>query len=193
MNDPASGFRHLGDRQLHTGRVWTAVVGSYTGPDGEEFDREIVRSRGAVASVPITYGPDDAARLHPMVTLIAQYRPAIDHVVVEIPAGMRDVDGEDDADNAQRELAEEVGLAAGELAMLTIVHPSVGMTDSTCAIFLATECVAVPRVPQGAEEDHAEVITMSLADAIADVEAGRITDAKSVIGLLLADRRLRGR
>lgn len=192
MNDLAGGFRHLDDRELFAGRVWTAVVGSFSAPDGERFDREIVRSRGAVASVPITYAPDDAVREHPLVTLIAQYRPAIDRVVVEIPAGMRDVDGEDDAENARRELAEEVGLAATALELLTVIHPSVGMTDSTCAIFLATGCTPVPRVPQGAEEDHAEVMTMPLADAVAEVAGGRITDAKSVAGLLLAERYLRG-
>lgn len=193
MSDPAGGFRHLGDQPIHDGYVWTAVLGSFAGPAGERFDREIVRSHGAVASVPITYADDDAERTRPYVTLIAQYRPAIDRVMVEIPAGMRDVDGEDDADNARRELAEEVGLSAATLTLLTTIHPSVGMTDSTCAIFLATDCAPVPRVPQGAEEDHAVVSTVPLAEALADVESGRITDAKSVVGLLLAERRLRGR
>ena len=190
VNEPAAGFRHIGDRQIHVGHVWTAVVAGFTGPTGEQFEREIVRSRGAVATVPVTYAPDDADRTRPLVTMIAQYRPAIDRAMVEIPAGMRDVDGEDDAENARRELAEEVGLAAGALELLTVIHPSVGMTDSTCAIFLATDCVPVPRRPQGAEEDHAVVLTVPLCDAVADVEAGRISDAKSVTGLLLAQRRL---
>jgi hypothetical protein len=34
------------------------------------------------------------------------------------------------------------------------------------------------------------VLQVSLADAVAEVEAGTITDAKTIVGLLLTERRL---
>lgn len=184
-------FRHIGDHEIYEGHVWTAVVGTFEGPDGEHFTREIVRSPGAVAAVPIVYADDDVEQERPLVVLIAQYRPAFDATVIELPAGMRDVAGERDEDNARRELIEEVGVAPGRVELLTTVFPSSGMTDATVAIYLATDCVRVGRRPHGPEETHAEVLTVALDEALEWVESGRIRNSTTCVGLLLADRRAR--
>ena len=55
------------------------------------------------------------------VSLVRQYRAALDHDLLEIPAGMRDVEGEPPEVTADRELAEEVGLRAGRLELLADV------------------------------------------------------------------------
>lgn len=177
------GFRHLGDRQVHEGHVWSVAVGTFESPDGHRFERDIVRSPGAVAAVALH---DDGT-----VTLVRQYRPAYDDHVVEIPAGMRDVADEPLAVTAARELAEEVGLDAHALEPLIEFFPSAGMTDSVCHVFLATELTAVGRATAGPEEDEMEVLRIPLADALAMIDDGTIRDAKTVIGLLLVDRRRR--
>jgi len=187
--DVNGSFRHLGDRLVHQGRIWHVVVASFEGPGGERFERDIVRSPGAVAAVPIVYGDDDD---QPTVVLVSQYRPAYDRAILEIPAGMRDRDGEPTLDTARRELIEEVGLRAEHLELLTEIYPSAGMSDSVTTIYLATGCQPVDRAPDGPEEHHAEVVTMPLRDAVALVAQGRIADSKSVTGILLAERRLRG-
>lgn len=181
-------FRHLGDRLVHQGSIWHVVVASFESPDGERFERDIVRSPGAVAAVPIIFGDDGG---DPEVVLIAQYRPPYDRVVLEIPAGMRDVEGEPTAATAGRELIEEVGLEAANLELLIEMYPSPGMTDSVTTIYLATDCQRAVRAPHGPEEHSAEVVTMTLSEAATLVERGRISDAKSVAGILLAERRLR--
>lgn len=190
MNDRADGFRHLGDRLEFRGKVWDVVTGSFETPDGEEFEREIVRSAGAVATVPITFADDDPARTRPLVTMIVQYRPAFDELVIEVPAGLRDIDGEDDAENARRELAEEVGLTAATIEHLCTTYQSPGMSDSTIAIYLADDCTPVARQPIGPEEVFSEVVTMPLADALGAVDDGRIRNGATVIGILMAARRL---
>ena len=124
--------------------------------------------------------------------LVSQYRAAHDEMVIEIPAGVRDVEGEADEDNVRRELVEEVGLKPGTVEFLTSIYPSAGMTDSVNSIFLATDLTPVERTPHGPEEEFAEILEIPLREAIEWVESGRIVDAKSVVGLLLADRRLRG-
>lgn len=182
-------FRHLGDRLVHQGHIWHVVVASFEDPDGERFERDIVRSPGAVAAVPIVYGQNGG---EPNVVLVSQYRPPYDRAILEIPAGMRDIEGEPTIETAKRELIEEVGLEAERLEMLTEMYPSPGLTDSVTTIYLATGCRSVDRVPHGPEESHAEVRTMPLSKAVALVESGRIADSKSVVGILLADRRLRG-
>jgi ADP-ribose pyrophosphatase len=180
-----SGFRHVGDRLVHRGYIWNVVEASFVGPDGEHFARDVVRSPGAVGVVPIEFV--DGA---PVVVLVRQYRAPFDDHVVEIPAGMRDVAGEPPVETAARELAEEVGLVAAELALLTSFLPSAGMTDSVLHLYLGTGLTHVARSTHGPEEAHMEVFRLPLAEAVERVTAGEITDAKTVIGLLLADRRL---
>ncbi len=181
------GFHHLGDRLVHQGHVWHVAVGSFEAPDGERFQRDIVRSPGAVAAVPLQFDAEGVAS----VVLVRQYRPPFDDLVIEIPAGMRDVADEPIAETIARELVEEAGVRAGRLEPLVNFLPSAGMTDSVLYLYLATELRPVPRDLHGPEERQMEVLHVPLADAVAMVLDGRIRDAKTVIGLLLVERRLR--
>jgi ADP-ribose pyrophosphatase len=182
-----SGFRHLGDRLVHQGYIWHVAVADYESPEGESFQRDIVRSPGAVAAVPLRTGADGV----PRVVLVRQYRPPFDDLVIEVPAGMRDVPGEPTEITAARELVEEVGLQPGRLEHLIDMFPSAGMTDSVLTLYLATELTEVPRETHGPEEAHMEVLELPLSEAIDMVLAGQIHDAKTVIGLLMVERRLR--
>lgn len=181
-----SGFRHLGDRQVHQGYIWSVAVGTFEAPDGSTFERDVVRSPGAVAAVPLLFDAEGNAS----VVLVRQYRAPYDEFVIEIPAGMRDVADEPTVETAHRELIEEVGLEAGRLEELTRFYPSAGMTDSVLHLFLATELTPVPQELHGPEEEHLEVLHMPFEAALAMVESGEIRDSKTVIGLLLVARRL---
>jgi 8-oxo-dGDP phosphatase len=158
-------FRIVGERPAWRGRRISAAVLEVDGPDGERFEREIVHHPGAVAMVPL----HDA--------------------VWEIPAGMRDVPDEPPEDTAQRELAEEVGLRAGRLEYVARFHNSVGFSDESVVIYLATELSEVADDRQEAEEEHMDVERVPLATALAMVDDGRITDAKTVVALLTLARR----
>lgn len=182
-------FRHHGDRLVHQGYIWKVVVGDFESPDGELFTRDVVRSPGAVAAVPIRPGADG----RPSVVLVRQYRAPFDAVVVEVPAGMRDVADEPTELTAERELVEEVGLRPGRLEHLVDFYPSVGMTDAVLAVYLATDLEDVGRDTHGPEEAHMEVVEVALEEAVAMIERGEIHDAKTIIGILLAERRLRDR
>jgi ADP-ribose pyrophosphatase len=186
MSDDAE-FRRLSESIIHEGHIWNLAIAEFEAPDGSTFVRDIVRSPGAVGVVPIVFDAEG----HASVVLVAQYRPAYERTVIEIPAGMRDIAGETAVAVARRELAEEAGLAAAQLDLLTEILPSPGMTDSVTTLFLATDCVAVPHDRQGPEEQHMSVLHMPLGEAIEMVERGEISDAKSVVGLLLTERRLR--
>lgn len=182
-----SAFRRIAERSVHQGHIWRVVVADFETPDGEPFERDIVRSPGAVAVVPLVFDAEG----NPSVVLMRQYRPAFDRTMIEIPAGMRDVDGEQPEETARRELIEEAGLAAGDLDLLVELCPSPGMTDAVTTVYLATDCTPRDRALQGPEEDHSELLHLPLADAIAQIGSGAITDAKTVAGLLLTEHRLR--
>lgn len=184
----SGSFEHLGDQSVYRGYIWEVVVGSFRDPAGETFTRDIVRSPGAVAVVPLIREPDGSHS----VVLLRQYRAAFAREIVEVPAGMRDVDGEDPEQTARRELIEETGYDAGSLRLLHRFYPSTGMTDSVLHVYLATDLRHVGRQMHGPEEAHMELFTVPFADAVGMVVSGEIADAKSTIGLLLADRLVRG-
>ena len=170
-------FRSVGERVVHDGHL-RLLIGTFESDDGTTFEREIIRSRGAVAMVPI----DDEGR----VVLVRQFRAAIGDDLLEIPAGLLDVDGEDEVACARRELAEEVGLAAGSWQLLTRFLNSAGSSDQVTRIYLARELTDVPDSRQGIEELAMTVERLPLEEAVAMVHAGEITDAKTIIGLLMA-------
>ncbi|MEL6893682.1 MAG: NUDIX hydrolase [Actinomycetota bacterium] len=182
-----TGFRHVDEQLVHQGYVWHLATAEFEAPDGRRFSRDIVRSPGAVGVVPLVFDAEG----NPSVVLVSQYRPPYDEIVIEIPAGMRDIEGEDPAEVARRELIEEAGLAAGEVEEIGAIYPSPGMTNSVTSIFLATECTPTDPDRHGPEEDFMEVIHVPLDEAVVMVLDGRIKDAKTVTGLLLTERRLR--
>lgn len=153
-------------------------------PDGSEASREVVEHLDAVAVVPLH---DDGT-----VTLLRQYRHPLGSEILEIPAGMCDVDDEPAERTAHRELAEEVSLHAGELTPLVTMANSAGWTDERTAIYLATALTGTP-APEGftaeAEEAGMAVVRPPLAEAVAEVVAAAHADAKTLAGLLLAERR----
>jgi ADP-ribose pyrophosphatase len=171
---------------VHQGYIWHVAVASFEAPDGELFERDIIRSPGAVGVVPLLFDGDV-----PTVVFVRQYRGPLDSYLLEIPAGMRDVPDELPELTAQRELVEEAGLSAGRLDHLTHYFSAAGMTDSDMHLYLATELTPVERDVHGPEETHMDVLRLPLADAVEMVLRGEISDAKTVIGLLLVDRRMR--
>ena len=176
-----TGFQPLREETVFEGWILKVAKATFAGPDGQEFERDIVHHPGAVAAVPLD-GDD--------IVLVRQYRPALDALMIEIPAGLRDVAGEPLEQTARRELIEEVGLAAGSMELLTTVHNSVGFCDESITIFLATDLTSVEReLTDSPEELAMETLRMTLGDAEAMINRGEITDAKTIIGVLAALRR----
>ena len=175
------GFRKVAEREIHAGRVVRLTESEFSTPDGGRIARDIVHHRGAVAVV-ATDGDD--------VVLLRQYRTPVEGELLEIPAGTRDVGGEDPAGTARRELAEEAGLACESLEELGTFFNSPGFCDELSHVFLATGLSPVPREPDGAEEEWMTIERVGLDEAVAMIDRGEIRDAKTIIGLLLARRRL---
>jgi ADP-ribose pyrophosphatase len=174
------GFTKDGERPVHTGAVISMAVGTFVAPDGTTFERDIVHHPGAVSVVPLTEADE--------VLFVRQYRAALDAVLLEIPAGKRDVAGEPPEVTAARELTEEVGQVAGELTLLAEFHNSPGFSDEHSFVYLARDLTPAPDDRQGVEEQHMAVEPVPLADVPGLVASGELRDAKSIIGCLLALR-----
>jgi ADP-ribose pyrophosphatase len=150
---------------------------------GAPANRDTVLAKGAVGVVAL----DDVGR----VALIRQYRHAVGARLWELPAGLRDVAGEDPARAAARELAEEADLVAGRYDLLVDLHTSPGFTDESIRLYLARDLTPVPsadRFERKDEEADLEVAWFDLDEAVAMVFRGEITNAAAVGGLLAAAR-----
>ena len=158
-----------------TGRVVQVDVEDVTLPNGHVSTYEFVRHPGGSAVVAL----DDQRR----VCLLRQWRPAMNEWVWELPAGKRD-HGEDPAETARRELAEEAGRVATRWTDLGSNYPSPGVFCEVLYLYLA----------EGLSNTHTalepgevlEVHWVPLAEACAQALDGRLRDAKTIIGLLRA-------
>ena len=149
-------------------------------PDGGTGQREYVRHPGAVAILALF---DDGRIL-----LERQYRYPPRKEFIEIPAGKLEP-GEPHLDTAQRELREETGYVAAEWTRLGAIHTGIGYTDETIELWLAKGLTLKERRLDPGE--FLETLIVPFDDALAMVRDGRISDSKSVIGILWVDKWVR--
>ncbi|MEW6153432.1 MAG: NUDIX hydrolase [Actinomycetota bacterium] len=171
-------FRKLAERVAFEGSLISVAEGTFEGPGGGRFQRDIVHHPGAVSVVPVTG--------EGRVLMVRQYRAAVDRELLEIPAGKRDVAGEDPVLTARRELAEEVGMEAAQMVLLGEFYNSPGFCDEHSFVYLATGLSPCPLSAQGEEEEHMTIEEIALDEVPALVADRSIVDAKSIIGLCLA-------
>jgi ADP-ribose pyrophosphatase len=174
-------YERLASETVYEGRVITLVKDTVAMPGGGNSVREVVRHPGAVAIVALDEQDD--------VVLLRQYRHPVGGYLWELPAGLRDADGEPPLETAKRELAEEVELAAERWSLLTTSYSTPGFCDELILVYLAEGLSAVER-PEGFTVEHEEldleVQRVPLAEAVQRVFDGDIRNAAAVIGLLAA-------
>lgn len=142
-------------------------------PDGSEAVREYIRHPGAVAIVALF---EDGR-----VLLERQFRYPLAREFIEIPAGKLEP-GEDSLETARRELLEETGYVAAEWRRLGLIHNAIGYSDEGIELWAARGLeMREQKLEQG---EFLEVFTLPLAEAQDMVRDGRITDVKTITGLL---------
>ncbi|WP_051704438.1 NUDIX domain-containing protein [Glycomyces sp. NRRL B-16210] len=142
--------------------------------------REFLDHCGAVVAVPL----DEQGR----VGLIRQYRVPAKELMWEFPAGLRDLPGEDPAEAARRELAEEVDLHATALVELGEFYTSPGISNELIHYYLATGLAPVPeaeRHERTDEETQIELVWWDLDKALAAVAEGEIRNGVCALALNL--------
>jgi ADP-ribose pyrophosphatase len=181
-NDDSDFTEHTVDsRTVYQGRLLHVLEDAVRLPDGRTSAREYVRHPGAVMMVPLT--PEGH------VLLVRQFRYPLRRHFIEIPAGKMEP-GEEPLATAKRELREECGVEAASWEHLATVHPCIGYSDERIELYIAQQLSRVAAGPDDGE--FIEPLQVPLAEALEWVRAGRITEVKSIIGLMWAERRLAG-
>ena len=171
--------RTVQTKTVHKGTFLTFKRDEVLLPNGSNGIREWIKHPGAVCCIPIL--PDGK------IALIKQYRYPVKKEMIEIPAGKLD-QNETPEECAQRELEEEIGYKASKLTFLANIHPAVGFTDEKMWLYLAEGLV---KTKQSLDADEfLEIIPTKLNEAVDMVWSGKITDVKTIIGILWAQRTL---
>lgn len=150
-------------------------------PNGNVSEREYVMHPGAVLVVPILAD----GRL----VMERQFRYPMHRAYIELPAGKIDPK-EPPLITGQRELLEETGYSAKKWQFLTELHPCIGYSNEIIYIYLATELSFSQS--QLDEDEHLEIITMTLDEAMEAMCKGEITDGKTMVALFWAEKCLKG-
>jgi len=167
----------VSSRRAFSGRLLSLRVDEVELESGRRATREVVEHPGAVAILAW-----DGER----VAAVRQWRQAAAADLLEIPAGTREP-GESPLESAERELAEECGLRAGRWEEGPSFYTAPGFSTELLTLFLATNLSAVDVAPP--EDEALERSWLTLADALAAIDDGRIRDAKSLVGILWLARR----
>lgn len=180
--DVALSWPVLESTVLAHGAITDFVQDEVRTPDGSTVKREYVQHPGAVAVIAL----DEQER----VALVRQYRHPVRHRLVEPPAGLLDVEGEDYLAGVQRELAEEVDLAAARWHVLVDLFSTPGILGESLRIYLARDLSAASApadfVREGEEADM-DVVWAPLADLVDAVLAGQLHSPSLVSGVLAAE------
>lgn len=170
-------WRTLGAEYLFSSPWCSFRVDEVELPDGGRIDYGVLESGGFAAVVPVT---GDGR-----VVLVRQWRQPVGGFTLELPGGGVEA-GEDPGEAVQRELREEAGYGARDLAHLFTLHTSPGRSTEVCHLF---RCRAekLDRGPQPEPTEFVSAVEMPLREAREAVWRGEITAATTVLGLMLAD------
>lgn len=169
----------IASHSLYTGRVVNLRVDTVRLSNGHTTVREVVEHRGAVAIVAL--GDDDA------IVMVRQYRRAVEETLLEIPAGTLEP-GEAIEQCAHRELEEETGYTANRMELLITQYLAPGYSQEVLHVFLATELR--PSHQHTEDDEYVEVVRVPLDEVAPMISDGRIKDAKTIAGTLMALRLL---
>lgn len=163
-------------KTVFKGRVINLRTDQVTLPNGRIAGREVIEHSGGVGIVAITN--------HDEILLVNQWRYPFSSVLKEIPAGKLDL-GENPVDCAFRELREETGAVAKEVTPLGKMLPSPGYTNEVIYLYYAKDLEMLEQ--QLDQDEFLLVEKVPFDEALAMVYENRITDAKTIIGILKAN------
>lgn len=161
-------------------RISSGVISAYK----NHRNHIVLSTPGAVAVLPFL---DPLSHPNPRVLLIKQHRSAVDHEVIEIVAGLLDVDREDPKLCASRELTEETGYSSDDIHHINTILTSPGISTEKIYLYIATNLQKIAEPEFGITT--IELPLNTCLDAIYTGYTGSesgiiINDAKTIIAIL---------
>jgi len=161
-------------KTVYQGRYLRAEEQQVRQPDQSVARREIIIPPDAVGILPI----DAEGRVY----FVRQYRPAVEQVTLELPAGIIDP-GEKTIETARRECQEEIGQEPKRLDFLFMYYHSVGFSTGKIEIFLGRDLIPAPDARPDPGE-FIERVSLSFEEAYQKAISGEFVDSKTLLALL---------
>ncbi len=174
-------MKNLEEKTIKTERIYKgSLIGirkdTVTLPNGKKSTREIVEHPGAVAIVAVTEDKE--------LVLVRQFRKPTEETLLEVPAGVPKA-GETGEQTAIRELEEETGFRAKKARKIWAGYVSPGYSNEMIQYYLAQDMTLVK---QKTDEDEFVEVDLVDVDACVDMlKNGKISDNKTMIGIMIAD------
>lgn len=167
------------------GKIFSVTTDTVTEPGGVTSTRDVIRHNGSVIVLAIDAS---RSRRNPTVLIERQYRHAAGQFLLELPAG-RIEPGEKPLAAAKRELIEETGFRARKWTSLTRYFASPGFLSEQMLVYLAEDIY--PGQAQPEDDEKIELLHIPLRDLMAQIQAGKILDGKTMLSVLLYASRLK--
>ena len=172
--------KEVSSRLIYDGNILHVYRDEITLPDGKPAYREYNRHIGAVCVIPITDKGE--------VICVRQYRYPVAEVLLEIPAGKLDYQGEDPEGAVRRELREETGAVCDRLTYLGKFLGSPAILDECIHMYMAEELTFGDTDPD--EDEFIETVRIPLDELVDMVMRGEVPDAKTQVAALRAQKLL---
>jgi len=163
----------ISSTQIFSGKLIDLYLDNVRLPNGKQSTREWLNHPGAVCLVPILNNGD--------ILLIRQFRYGPREEFIEIPAGKLDKN-EEPLKCGLRELEEETGYKSNKLTFLTNIHPAIGFSNEKMWMYLAEELELSEKKLD--DDEFLELLPTPLNVALEWVFSGKITDVKTIIGIM---------
>ena len=171
---PGGEISRLKRTLIHRGTAVSLYADTMCLPDGSYAEWDFIAHPGGACAV--------AVREDGRILLVSQYRDSLGDVSLELPGGARSSAAEPDEETAARELEEETGYRAKRVRKLLDYRPDPSLTDERVGICFAEGLTEVgQRLDPG---ENIRVVELTLPEALGAIRSGKITDGKTVCGIL---------
>lgn len=174
---PVGAEEQVESQRVYSGRLLQVYRDVVRLANGNLTTREYIKHPGAAVVIPYLGNRQ--------IVMLQQYRYPVHQVMLELPAGKIDP-GEQPLDTIQREITEEIGYRAKFWQSVGLIHTCVGYSDELIHLYWAADLA--PCQGHQDEDEALHPFIISIDEALALIYAGKITDAKTLIGLFYADK-----
>lgn len=164
-------------KMIFRGRILNLRVDEVELPDGKRAAREVVEHSGAVVIVPVLDNGN--------IVFVRQYRYPVSEFLLELPAGKLGRGDENIEDCARRELLEETHYSCERIEKLTEFFTSPGFCDEKLHLFAANGLRDTRPEKLACDSDEfISIADFSPGEALEMIRENKITDAKTMLGIL---------
>ena len=166
--------KQLSKEYLYNGKIINLRLDEALLPNGNTALREVVEHPGGVCVAALTDNDE--------VLLVRQFRYPYSEIILEIPAGKRDHQGESPLECGMRELKEETGATAKNFFSLGELYPTPGYVDEVIFMYGATDLTFGDTCPD--EDEFLSIEKIPLDTLVDKIMSGEIKDAKTQAAIL---------